>query len=458
MNNAMSLRWMSAIVFSILLCGRAMAGVITPMPSFKDNDRVLVLAPHPDDEGIGTGGIIQQALKAGAQVKVVLLTNGENNELSFIVYKKRPVLRPVELLAMGEMRFGESLNADELLGLNAGDITALGYPDFGTMEVFMEYWGPVKKPFRSMLSRQRYVPFESARSFGAPYVGESILGEIEDVIREFKPTRVFVSHPADTNRDHRALYLFTKVALWDLEGQIITPALYPYIVHVVGWPKPRGYHPELILDVPRELVRSDIEWVTAPLLPEEVQRKHAAIMKYVSQVKCAPQYLVTFDRSNELFGDYPSIPIVKQMVSSPVWQRVGSGDDGGGKKFSGNPDKITSISFARQGSHFLVRMILKTAFDKELGVSIFLMGYRRDVPFALMPKIKLIVGIDGFHIKDGKKNLSSKDVQYVAKDRELTFTLPLSLLGTPERILSTAKTSLYDLTLDETAWRVLLLK
>ncbi|MBF0386772.1 MAG: PIG-L family deacetylase [Candidatus Omnitrophica bacterium] len=439
-------------------CGPTLAGVITPLPAFTDTDRVLVLAPHPDDEGIVNGGIIQQALKAGARVKVVLLTNGENNELSFIVYKKRPVLRPKELLAMGAMRFGETLNAVKVLGLSPEDITVLGYPDFGTMDIFTEYWGPVKKPFRSMLSRQRYVPFKEARSVGAPYVGESILRDLEGIVLDFKPTRIFVSHPADTNRDHRALYLFTKVALWDLEGQVDMPLVFPYIVHVVGWPKPRGYHPELVLDVPPGLVKSDIQWFTTPLEGTEIKRKHDAIMQYVSQVKCAPQYLITFDRSNEIFGDYPSVPIIKQMTSVPAWQRVGAGDEGRSTKVKGKPDQIASISYARQGNNLLVRMILKNSFDKELGVSLFLMGYRKDVPFGQMPKLKLIVGIDGFHIKNGKKNIASKEVQYISKDRELMFTIPLSLCGSPERILSTAKTSLYDLTLDETAWRILLLK
>ena len=41
--------------------------------------RILILAPHPDDECLGTGGLIQQALAKGAKVKVVFITNGDNN-------------------------------------------------------------------------------------------------------------------------------------------------------------------------------------------------------------------------------------------------------------------------------------------------------------------------------------------------------------------------------------------
>jgi hypothetical protein len=53
---------------------------------------------------------------------------------------------------------------------------------------------------------------------------------------------VFLSHPADGNPDHLALYLFTHVALWDL-GAELQPTLYPYLVHYAHWPTPRGYHP-----------------------------------------------------------------------------------------------------------------------------------------------------------------------------------------------------------------------
>lgn len=38
--------------------------------------KILVMAPHPDDEIIGCGGLIAKALKDGSEVKVVYLTDG----------------------------------------------------------------------------------------------------------------------------------------------------------------------------------------------------------------------------------------------------------------------------------------------------------------------------------------------------------------------------------------------
>jgi LmbE family N-acetylglucosaminyl deacetylase len=38
--------------------------------------RVLVIAPHPDDEILGCGGTLYQLAKQGALIKVVIATNG----------------------------------------------------------------------------------------------------------------------------------------------------------------------------------------------------------------------------------------------------------------------------------------------------------------------------------------------------------------------------------------------
>ncbi|MEI6861832.1 MAG: PIG-L family deacetylase, partial [Verrucomicrobiota bacterium] len=50
-----------------------------PPEGLSPASRVTVLAPHPDDEALGTGGLIQQALARGAAVRVVLLTDGAPN-------------------------------------------------------------------------------------------------------------------------------------------------------------------------------------------------------------------------------------------------------------------------------------------------------------------------------------------------------------------------------------------
>ena len=72
------------------------------MITFTNNDRILVLAPHPDDEAIATSGILQQALNKKLPVKIVYLTNGDNNEASFIVYEKHLVYRKEECIKINQ--------------------------------------------------------------------------------------------------------------------------------------------------------------------------------------------------------------------------------------------------------------------------------------------------------------------------------------------------------------------
>lgn len=75
------------------------------------------------------------------------------------------------------------------------------------------------------------IPYKDAFRPGAPYKGEEILRDLKTImISEFKPAIVFLSHSADYNMDHRALYLFTTMALWDL-AQAIQPVFYPCLVH-----------------------------------------------------------------------------------------------------------------------------------------------------------------------------------------------------------------------------------
>src|SRR5690242_2156586 len=108
-----------------------------PAITLAPDDRILVLSPHPDDEVIGAGGVIQEAIGRGLPLRVVFLTNGDNNEWSFMVYRRRPELLPGEARQMGVMRQGEARSAAAELGVPPESLTFLGYPDFGTLHIWM---------------------------------------------------------------------------------------------------------------------------------------------------------------------------------------------------------------------------------------------------------------------------------------------------------------------------------
>lgn len=84
----------------------------------------LVIAPHPDDEILGCGGLIAARARAGQPVEVIFLTDGEAS------HRGHPSLGPAEL---GRLRRGEAQAALAALGLGAGRAHHLGLPD-GSLE------------------------------------------------------------------------------------------------------------------------------------------------------------------------------------------------------------------------------------------------------------------------------------------------------------------------------------
>ena len=309
------------------------------------DERILVLAPHPDDETLAAGGLVQEALGLDVPVRVCFLTMGDNNELAFLLTRKHPVLMPGAVRAMGAMRQEEALAATAQLGLSTNDVVFLGYPDYGTLEIWNRHWRAVP-PFRSMLTRVTAVPYASALTPGSAHAGEDILDDLVEVLREFRPTHVVVSHPADHNVDHRALYLFTRVALWDLAAEGIAPEILAYPVHFTRWPEPRRYHP-LRPAAPPHFLDGEIDWREVALAPFQVSNKLAAIRRHQSQCRYASGYLDSFLRKSELFGDFPDIALPGGSGSLHLEEGDDSQYDGDEellKEFSASPSPTTATA------------------------------------------------------------------------------------------------------------------
>lgn len=153
-------------------------------------DRLLIVAPHPDDETLGTGGAIQEALVHGASVKVVYLTDGD-------------------LIWDGRMRRKEAVRAMEVLGLDPGKLFFLGYPDFWLFRL----WKKIPE--------------------GA---GKCLLSDLKNILTEFRPTRILVTAPFDRNRDHQAAFLFLNAALDGLRPRWAPSQVLLYLIHACRRP------------------------------------------------------------------------------------------------------------------------------------------------------------------------------------------------------------------------------
>lgn len=424
--------------------------------SFSTNDRVLVLAPHPDDEVIACGGVIQRALAAHIPVRVVFLTYGDNNQWSFAVYRDHPVLEPSAVRQMGLIRHDEAVAADQLLGLSPDHLFFLGYPDFGTLHIWQEHWG-TPPPFRSMLTRVTQVPYSNAFRFGAAYTGDNILNDLKSIISEFHPTQIFLSHPADHNPDHRSLYLFTRVALWDLQLQPEIE-LIPYLVHYKTWPRPRAYEPSAAL-TPAFNLDATGGWEVLPLNSNEVATKEAALRQHKTQYGYAATYLESFVRRNELFGDYPPV-LIQDNGPAGKAELIETAQDVELSEELTDEEKASFVGIEtrhvwREGDILVMELNFSRSWLPGVVAQIEFFGYRTGQPFSSMPKLMVRIGEFGHRVYDQQRLLLESGVQVSGPSRQLQIRIPLGDLGQPDRILTSGRTTMVDVPLDWVSWRIL---
>jgi len=431
-----------------------------PVLRLSPQDRILVLAPHPDDEVIGCGGIIQSAVAQGLPVRVVFLTYGDNNEWSFMAYRKHPVLVPSAVRNMGQVRHDEALAAAAALGLSTNNLTFLGYPDFGTLHIWESNWDE-RPAYHSMLTRVSAVPYANALRPKAPYKGEEIVKDLSAILREFRPTKIFVSHPADHCGDHLALYLFTRVALWDLEKELAPqPELYPYLSHFRNWPLPRGDHPTQPLGPPDE-IDEHINWKIFPLSAAQIDCNRVALKAHRSQYNSSKNYLTSFLRANELFGDFPVVTLSVTSNKPPP-----SSGPMRPKRLGELPDELTTSEraafvglhqrFVRlDDDHLIVSIGLSRPLGEGVEASIYLFGYRNDSQFGDMPKLRVKLGESGQAVFDQGRRLNRDNLEVIREPNEITVRVELSALGHPQRVFCSARSYFGDVPLDWVSWRVL---
>jgi LmbE family N-acetylglucosaminyl deacetylase len=134
-------------------------------------NRILIFAPHPDDELIGCGGVIAQAVQDGDPVHVIEITSGQG--LFQVVAKIEREPSPDEV---GRLREAETIRACAVLGLDAKHIQFLRFDD-----------GRISSGDRRVES---HLPAAEAACLRA--------------IADFKPTRIYCTSAWDSHPDHRA--------------------------------------------------------------------------------------------------------------------------------------------------------------------------------------------------------------------------------------------------------------
>ena len=191
--------------------------------------KVLVFSPHPDDETIGVGGYIAQSRREGADVRIVLVTDGNKHHNEAI-------------------RYSEFKKATAILGVTESNLVFLNFPD-----------GKLREQDESTL-----------------------YNALKEQIDLYNPDIVIYPHPRDANPDHSTI---GRIVEGIVKTESSKRTAYEYLVHYeLLYPRPRKFAPNLYLLPPKSILSFDKEWRRFPLPQEIEDLKMTATFTYKSQL------------------------------------------------------------------------------------------------------------------------------------------------------------------------------
>lgn len=266
--------------------------------------RAIVFAPHPDDETLAAGGLIQAVRRAGGQVRVVFLTNGDGFPMAAQRAFEKVYLTKGDFLRLGHLREEEAREALAQLDVPRGDAVFLGFPDQGLVPLWTRHWD---HPFRSPDTGAEAVPYKGALEPGAPYTGAELAAEVGAVLAGFQPNLIVAPGLHDLHPDHQATGLFVRFALERARARgeqwVMGARYYEYAVHHEEWKEGRARNTLAALRVPAELADQAGPWVGVALTVDEVDAKRRAVRAYGSQTAVMPRFMYAFVRRTEAFRE-----------------------------------------------------------------------------------------------------------------------------------------------------------
>jgi len=292
------------IVVVAALSMLALAGLALPLGAapgaltLEAGARLLVIAPHPDDEMLASAGLVQRTLAGGGEVLLLFVTYGDG----FAAALAGPPTAAA-YLALGQRRRAEALHAARSLGGSSRlQVLGLGFPD-GELGALLGPHAACSHPLRSRTTATSRSPYRDTA--GAPYCGEALTAEIARMARKFRPTHVAFPDVLDTHADHSAVGRLSVVALAPLPAAITRLA---YLIHFPGWPpdasdtEPAPGSRERPLPLPNALPPRDQPRVCLQLSDAELDGKARALAAYRSQQALIAPLMASFVRRSECFS------------------------------------------------------------------------------------------------------------------------------------------------------------
>jgi len=221
--------------------------------SITSDDSLLVFAPHPDDETLAAGGLLQRAHEAGARVHICFVTNGENNPWPQRIEERCLRIGDPGRLRLAVRRRRELRAALAELALTRATTSFLGLADRGVMRRVLE----------DTAATAAMLAFE---------------------IRAHRPTLLVAPSADDRHPDHAAvghLLDFVFSALGDLRAAVSR---------------------RLVYRVHGARIRPGEPRVDLALSAVERERKRRAIEAHASQLVVRGRFYRAFARDDEVFA------------------------------------------------------------------------------------------------------------------------------------------------------------
>ena len=216
---------------------------------FSEFDRILFVAPHPDDESLGGGGLLQRAFAARIPVRILFATNGDNNPWAQRFWERRWTIGWKERIRWGKRRQQEALAAIASLGGSPESVKFLNFQDQGITSLLMQRT-------------------------------QELFAVLANEIRVFNPSMLVIPTMLDAHPDHSALSVAIALVLNSIGNSEIR--VWEYLVH----------RPQAGIRRRPVILRLD---------PAEVERKRNAILCHKTQVALSASRFMRFATAEETF-------------------------------------------------------------------------------------------------------------------------------------------------------------
>jgi LmbE family N-acetylglucosaminyl deacetylase len=209
----------------------------------------MLIAPHPDDEALACSVILQKAVRAGAAIRVVYVTDGDDNPWPQRAVERRWRLSASDRKRWGKLRRSEALAALRVLGIDPSDAQFLALPDQGLTDLLL-------RDCNSALTR------------------------LIQVIDDWSPTDILVPSLCDIHPDHNAVAVMMRLIFADFLAEGVSQ--WNYFVHGRS---------SAFFDRAAELSPSEVETAT----------KRDAISRHQTQIKLSRRRFLRYATRPERF-------------------------------------------------------------------------------------------------------------------------------------------------------------